>query len=492
MSPEKTNQGHKILFIEDQPQRCDLIRAVFERASTGARLEFVTSPAAAFDVINRETVDAVFFNRTLSGMEGFEFLRELREKDGRDIAVIMIIAPDDEKAALQALRDGVNDCVACDTGAIETFPSVAERAIARCEAAWESSERARAGLRSQKQWMFILDAMTDYIFVIDDHHRLFKVNNALATAFGVHPREMVGKQFSDFFGTDILSESLLKEVRDDGKRRTYERALGDETYQISIFPLREDARSFTIHMMKNITELQRLKERLLHADTLVTMGSLVPGVAHEINNPLTATIAYAELLSMTSSDENARQDLNKILECAERCRRVIDNLLTFSRQRPPSRSLESINDIVDRAIDLLGYRLRSNNITVIRDYDPVSTVLVYAQQIQQAILHLLLNAEQAITGSGQPHGKITVTSRHNREDHTVTMRIVDNGPGIPPRIIMKIFDPFFTTKPAGAASGLGLFIARNIVIEHGGTMRAESPEGGGAAFSFVLPAGTGT
>ena len=202
MPQEKTKQGHKILFLEHQPERLKAIRAAFTQAGTGARLECVASPAEAFAVINRETVDAVFFNRLESNMEGFEFLRRLREEDDvRSMAVIMLTAEGDEHGALRALRDGVSDCNGCDSEAVSAYPFAAERAIARCEAARESSERSRAILRSQKQWMFILDAMADYIFVIDDRHRLLKVNNALASAFHLHPRDMVNRQCGDFFWT---------------------------------------------------------------------------------------------------------------------------------------------------------------------------------------------------------------------------------------------------------------------------------------------------
>jgi signal transduction histidine kinase len=378
MPAGKTGRGHNILFIEDRRQRCDLIRDAFTRAGTGARLEFATSPAAAFSVINRKAFDAVFFDRTASGMEGSEFLRGLRENDGRDIrdiAVIMIAGKGDEHKALQALEDGVNDCVAGDTGSIEAFPFVAERAVAT---------------------------------------------------------------------------------------------------------------------MKNIAELRQLKERLHHACRLATIGSLMPGVAHDINNALTSILAYAELLGMKTPDEGVTGDVNRIVEGVERCKKIVDNLMDFSRERTSSKGLESINTIADRAIDLRALWLKSGGIEIVRNYDPACTVSIDALQIQHAVLRLLVNAEQAITRAGQPHGRITLTTRYDKEDRTVSMRIADNGAGIPPGVIAKIFDPFFTTQPPGTACGLGLFIARGIITEYGGTIGAESPSGGGAAFTFVLPVGADT
>jgi len=486
-----SKSGHKILFVEDQPERSRLIREAFDRRGRGARLEFVPSAQAAIDVIKRETVDALFFNRILCGLEGYEFLQDLNRDDGGSLPVVMIDAREDTEAAIRAIRDGIDDCVADDERAVEAYPAVAERAIARHEAGQVNSERSRAIIRSQKQWMSILDAITDYIFVLDDRHRLLKVNHAFAAAFGLHPREVVGKQCSDLFGTDILSEVSLKDTQHDGKPRTYEKAIGEETYQISIFSLREGDRFVTIHVMKNITELKRLKDQLHHADKLASIGLLVSGVAHEINNPLTGTIAYAELLNMKTADESMKQDIAKILESAERCKKIVDNLLTFSRQRAPSKSLESINDIIDRVIDLRGYWLRSSGIEVVRDYDPVSTVFIDAQQIQQVVLNILLNAEQAIVDSGQMKGLISFTTRYRKADRRVMIRVTDNGPGIPQRFLTRIFDPFFTTKPVGIGTGLGLSISHGIVTEHGGTIQAENAEEGGAAFTIELPTGAG-
>jgi signal transduction histidine kinase len=273
--------------------------------------------------------------------------------------------------------------------------------------------------------------------------------------------------------------------------RTYEKKIDDDIYQISIFPLQENGRFLTIHVLKNITEVRRLKDQLYHADKLASIGLLVSGVAHEINNPLTGTIAYTELLALKFTDGETRAELKKILDSAERCKKIVDNLLTFSRQRAPSRSLESINDIIDRAIGLRIYWLRANAIEIIRDYDPATTVFVDAQQIQQVVLNLLLNAEQAIRESGEAHGKIVFRTRSDKKRRRVIVTVSDNGPGIPQQIAAKIFDPFYSTKPVGEGTGLGLSISHGIITEHGGTIWFENNEGGGSAFWFELPTGTG-
>jgi nitrogen-specific signal transduction histidine kinase/FixJ family two-component response regulator len=479
---------HTILFIEDNLDTRERVRDAFTKTDWPARLEFVSTPAAAFEVMRRETVDALFVNEVLSALSSSEFLRDLAAID-LQTPIIMMSPHPDEPAILHALRVGASDCVGMDQATITSYPAIALRAIARSASFQAYAKRTLAIIRNQKQWMSVIDAITDHIYVLDDALRLVKVNNSFATAIGMHPRDIIRKQLKDVW--DIPNEALLNDVRRDGMPRTYEKKIDDDIYQVSIFPLQETGRFLTIHVLKNITEVRRLKDQLYHADKLASIGLLVSGVAHEINNPLTGTIAYTELLAMKVTDEGTRAELKKILDSAERCKKIVDNLMTFSRQRTPSKSLESINDIIDRSIGLRIYWLKANSIEIIRDYDPATTVYVDSQQIQQVVLNLLLNAEQAILDARQAHGKVVFRTRTDKQRRRVVVTAIDNGPGIPPQIATKIFDPFYSTKPVGEGTGLGLSISHGIITGHGGTIWFENNEGGGSAFTFELPTGTG-
>jgi PAS domain S-box-containing protein len=478
--------GHNVLFIESSRERCALIRSIFENAGGNEHIDCAPTPEAAFTVIGRGAVDAVFVNLGEHDFVAAEFMKKLA-LTAMPVPVVMVMPRVDDDAVMRMLQTGVIECVAAD--AVDTYPAAARRAIARIEAARTTAQHAEAIQRSQMQWLSIIDAITDYIFVLDNAHTLVNVNHAFAEAIGRHPHEIVGTRIADVFDLDVPSESTRSSVLEDGIPRTYEKKIGEEIYQISIFPLIEDNHPLTIHVMKNITEVRRLKDQLYHAEKLASIGLLVSGVAHEINNPLTGTIAYTELLSMKVTDESVRAELKKILDSAERCKKIVDNLLTFSRQRTPSKSLESINDIIDRAIDLRSYWLKANNVQILREYDPVSTVFVDAQQIQQVVLNLLLNAEQAIAGSGQAKGVITFRTRSNKESRRVSIQVIDSGPGVPLKVASKIFDPFFTTKPVGVGTGLGLSISHGIVTEHGGTISFYNADGGGAVFTIELPTG---
>ena len=479
---------HIILFIEANLETREFIREAFAKAAGSAHLEFVSTPEAGFAVMGRETVDVLFVNEAQSGLSVHQLVRDLAAIN-RQAPIILMSPNTDEETILHSLRGGASDCVGTDHEIIASYPAIALRAIARSETFQAYAEHALAIIKNQKQWMSILDAITDYIYVLDNEQRLVKVNNSFAIAIGLHPREIVGKQLQEVFDQDIPNESVLHEVRRDGVPRTYEKKIKDDIHQVSIFPLQENGQFFTIHVLKNVTEVRRLKDRLYHADKLASIGLLVSGVAHEINNPLTGTIAYTELLAMKVTDEETRAELKKILDSAERCKKIVDNLMTFSRQRTPSKSLESINDIIDRAIGLRIYWIKANSIEIVRDYDPATTVFVDAQQIQQVVLNLLLNAEQAILDAGQTHGKIIFRSRSDKERRRVMVTVSDNGSGISPQIAAKIFDPFYSTKPVGEGTGLGLSISHGIITEHGGTIWFENNEDGGSAFTFELPTG---
>jgi PAS domain S-box-containing protein len=481
---------HTILFIENNLDIRGRVHAAFTQAAMPVRLEFASTPEAGIALMSRESIDVLFVDEVQSGLNTSVFALDLAAINGQ--TPIIVLSPHtDEASILHALRNGASDCVGMDPEAIASYPAIAMRAIARAETSRAHSERARAIIKYQKKWMSIIDAITDHIYVLDNSRRLVKVNNSFATEIGMHPREIVGKQLHEVFNGDISNETVLDDVRRDGLPRTYENKINDDIYQVSIFPLQENDRVLTVHVLKNITEVRRLKDQLYHADKLASIGLLVSGVAHEINNPLTGTIAYTELLAMKVTDEETRVELKKILDSAERCKKIVDNLMTFSRQRKPSKSLENINDIIDRAIALRIYWLKANSIEIVRDYDPATTVFVDAQQIQQVVLNLLLNAEQAIIDAGQAHGRIVFRTRSDKQRRRVIVTVIDNGPGIPQQIAAKIFDPFYSTKPVGEGTGLGLSISHGIITEHGGIIGFENNESGGSAFTFELPTGAG-
>ncbi|NPV09427.1 MAG: response regulator [Anaerolineae bacterium] len=240
------------------------------------------------------------------------------------------------------------------------------------------------------------------------------------------------------------------------------------------------------HLRAEMRKLQEMQDQLVQAEKLSAVGELVSGVAHELNNPLTAVIGYAELLRSELADEQTRKDVENILRSAERSRRIVRNLLTFARRQRTERRMVDVNEIIRQTIEIQAYQLRVDNITVETQLEPdLPFTAADSSQLQQVFLNVIMNAHQAIR-SIRDRGKITVTSRLARPD-VIRISIEDDGPGVAPEIAGRIFDPFFTTKEVGVGTGLGLSICYGIVSGHGGRIWVDSPPGGGATFIIELP-----
>jgi signal transduction histidine kinase/CheY-like chemotaxis protein len=248
----------------------------------------------------------------------------------------------------------------------------------------------------------------------------------------------------------------------------------------------ENARLFQ-ELKDSYQDLQAAQQRLLQSEKLAAVGQLISGIAHELNNPLTGVVGWSQYLLGQTLPSPVRTHVATINEQAQRATRIVQNLLTFSRQHKPEKTSVSLNEVVEKTLALRAYELKVNNIQVHDHLEPESrTIHADAHQIQQVILNLLINAEQAMLGA-QSGGSLTIETRPGPAG--VLLAVSDDGPGIGPDLLKKIFDPFFTTKPVGQGTGLGLSISYGIIEEHGGRIWAESNAtvGRGATFYIWLP-----
>jgi PAS domain S-box-containing protein len=235
-----------------------------------------------------------------------------------------------------------------------------------------------------------------------------------------------------------------------------------------------------------VDEIRETQAQLLQAGKMAAMGQLVAGVAHEINNPLAIVVGQAELLGQTSHDPSAVERAAKIHASGMRAAQIIKQLQTLARATPRERRPVQLADVVERALELRKQTLQVTGVEVERVIAPdLLPVWGDATQLEQVVLNLVLNAEQAARLGGLP-ARVTVRMAVHGEH--VRLAVSDTGLGIPPEILPKIFEPFFTTKPVGQGTGLGLSICYSLVEAHHGRIWAESPPGGGATFVVDLPA----
>ena len=247
-------------------------------------------------------------------------------------------------------------------------------------------------------------------------------------------------------------------------------------------------------LVRDVSERKKLEDQtrdlyhqLLQAEKLAALGQTISGVAHELNNPLATILTWAERLSQRQLDDKTKRGIETILSESERAAKIVRNLLTFARKRQSTRAMVDLNHVVRETLALRSYEQRVTNISVVDALaSGLPQVFADAHQIQQVLLNLVINAEQAML-SANGRGTIVVRSWHDVEREAVVLEINDDGPGIASELQPKIFDPFFTTKEVGKGTGLGLTVAYAIVQEHGGRIRLASNLGGGASFFVELP-----
>jgi PAS domain S-box-containing protein len=263
-------------------------------------------------------------------------------------------------------------------------------------------------------------------------------------------------------------------------------------FSANLSPMRDEQGNVTsiVMVLTDITDSAVLRDKLVHAEKMAAVGQLVSGVAHEVNNPLTAILGFADLLMENPElPESARKDLRVILQEAQRTKQIVQNLLSFARQMPPQRNAIQLNSILRRTIQLRSYDFNSHGVEVVEHLDEgLPEIIGDASQLQQVFLNILNNAYDAVHETRQP-ARIEIMTTKTGTGIEISFR--DNGPGIshPDRI----FDPFFTTKEVGKGTGLGLSICYGFVKEHGGEILCHNnPDGRGATFIIRLPAAAHT
>ncbi|HST94686.1 MAG TPA: PAS domain S-box protein, partial [Microvirga sp.] len=275
------------------------------------------------------------------------------------------------------------------------------------------------------------------------------------------------------------------------------------------FPIRDEGGEFT-HIAGFIFDISERKRAEAEADRqraamyqrekLAALGSLLAGVAHELNNPLSVVLGRAIMLEERCDDPAIRNSLTRLRSAAERCARIVRSFLALARQKSREVKPVDVRTVLDGSIEILANGLRSAGIEVVRaDASGLPPVMADEDELHQVFMNLIVNAQQAIEMARTPHSpsdppasRLWLTTLVEGGDTqgggAVRIEVADNGPGVPAALRPQIFDPFFTTKPIGSGTGLGLSVCHGIVSSHGGTITVAERPGGGALFSVTLPA----
>lgn len=349
----------------------------------------------------------------------------------------------------------------------------------------------------------IIDSLPVGLYVIDRAYRIQAWNHKREIGLqGVSRQEAIGRPIFEILHRQPaeLLRSEFESVFETGQMQQFpieSSAFGDSrTYRITKIPMQLDDNDVThvITVGEDITEWRNAEERFAQTEKLAAIGTLAAGVMHEINNPLATIGACAESLTLGLDEgtldpardaASLRESLALIQNEVQRCKRITDDLLNFSRPKPKNKATVDLNVVIERTLELVAHHPRFRNVTV--DVDAGGTLAaVWAneEQMVQVFIALLLNALDAI----EDKGVVSLRTRNDESDAIVVAEVIDHGHGIRSTDRTKIFEPFYTTKSPTRGTGLGLSICYAIVTEHGGRIEVDSVVGEGSVFRILLPA----
>lgn len=238
--------------------------------------------------------------------------------------------------------------------------------------------------------------------------------------------------------------------------------------------------------MEDHYERRKAEQSVIQREKFSALDSIIAGVAHELNNPMTAILGYTELLLQRGMDPKIHTKLARIAQETERCRKIVGSMLTYAERNRAPLAVASLNDVLEEVILLSAYQLRVDDIDITYRLDPaIPPFALQREPLQRAFLHIFNNAHLALLAKPAAPRFLVIESAHKGPHALVKVR--DNGPGISPAVMSRIFDPFFTTRGVGEGMGLGLSTAMGVVKDHRGQIWAESAPGEGATFSMEFP-----
>jgi PAS domain S-box-containing protein len=372
-----------------------------------------------------------------------------------------------------------------------------------------SAERRLALERAERLKASIVDNALSAIVTADADGVIVEFNPAAQAMFGLSRTQAVGRTVAD-----VMVPERHRADHNAGMRRMAQgaepRAMGRP---LAMHAMRADGSEFPMQMVLWTTQvagatyytatlhdvseqvrtaevIERQRDALRQSEKLGAMGSLLAGVAHELNNPLAIVMGRASLLEEKCAGTPLHHDTQRILEAAERCGRIVRTFLNMARQRPAERKPVALNDLVQGAAEMLQYSLRASGVALTLDLArDLPETLVDGDRLGQVVLNLIVNAQQAlgaVRGPRELHIRTGQLAAADGQGVTLWLQVADNGPGVPDAVRARIFDPYFTTKGEGVGTGLGLAVSRAVARDHGGELDLD-PGPGGASFRLTLP-----
>jgi PAS domain S-box-containing protein len=489
----------RVLIVEDSEDDALLLVRVLRRSGYELTYERVDTEAAMNAALDKHAWDIIIADYTMPEFDGLAALAVMQRR-GLDLPFIVVSGSIGEDIAVAAMKAGAHDYIM--KGNLTRLVPAVERELREAEVR-RARRRAEETLQESYQLLqAVIEGTSDAIFVKDGAGRYVMINSSGARALGKAAAEIIGKDDTELYPPDTACQMIEHDriVMRSGDTHTFEETaiLGGvrRTFLSTKAPHRDHQGQVigVIGIARDITErkqaeeeMHRQREALYQSEKLATMGQLLAGVAHELNNPLSVVLGQAALLRQSLRSRRQIERAEKIVRGAERCARIVNNFLALARQRPPERQPVYLNQVVRDAVELLAYPLRVDGVEVRYELAEGLPVLrADPHQLHQVIVNLVANAHQAMRETAAAR-RLTLATGVDAEGRQVWLEVRDTGPGIAPEVRDHIFEPFFTTKPPGVGTGLGLSLCQSIVESHGGRIGVESAPGQGASFRVELP-----
>jgi PAS domain S-box-containing protein len=491
----------RVLIVEDSEDDVLLLVRTLRHSGYDLTYERVDTAAAMNAALDKQPWDIIIADYSMPEFSGLEALAVMNER-GLDLPFIIVSGSIGEDVAVVAMKAGAHDYII--KGNLTRLIPAVERELRESEVrrARNQAEETLRLLESGVQHVEDAIVITTADFA-PPGPRIVYVNAAFIKMTGYTREEVIGNALALLRGSkaeqslrEDLQAKLSKGEAVSREMTNYRKDGSEFISEWHIAPMRDQQGDIThlVSVQHDITErrraeaeLQQQREALHQSEKLATMGQLLAGVAHELNNPLSVVMGQAALLQQSIRGKRQIERADKIVQAAERCARIVNNFLALARQRPPERHPVHLNQVVREAVELLAYPLRVDSVEVRFELaEELSMLRADAHQLHQVVVNLVANAHQAMRETPLPR-RLTLATGVTAGGGRLWLEVCDTGPGIAPEVCARIFEPFFTTKPPGVGTGLGLSLCQGIVAAHGGAISVVPREESGAVFRVELP-----
>src|SRR5499426_4176079 len=493
----------RVVFVEDSVAQSAILRHAFE--AQGYKVSTAATGEEGRRLLREQTPELAIIDYYLPDMMGDQLLREFVRPESPMVTIVMTTASAPE-VALQCMRLGADGFVhkPFDPEYVLDLCTKARRSRALLRVEELLEERTKKLQESEAKFRLLFDSIPETVLVHDDQGRMLYINDVGAQWLGWSAPELVGKYLSD-----IVAPYCLVQVSEQGPAQ-YRQSIGRSKMvyisrtgqpleaEDNICPMEFGGQMAVLVVARDITERTRLEAQLRQAQKMQAIGTLAGGIAHDFNNILAAILGYSELaLYDVPHGSRMQRHLEEVLTAGKRARDLVQQILAFSRQRPPERQPVRLHLLISDVLRMLRASLPST--IAIHPFltSTAGTVLADPTQLQQVLMNLCTNAEHAMRDTGgvlTVHLDVVEVTADFAAAHApltpgphICIMLRVTGHGMAPEVMERIFEPFFTTKAVGEGTGMGLAVVDGIIASHGGAITVTSILGQGTTFAIYLP-----